>query len=133
MDRPRDDNSTRAETALKSADHSGVDQQAIEPARLGAVGAAVEQAVAAMIERHLPWPRPRPQVTVLAALVNPKSPNAEISMKDAQDAARAGVKGLDSGTRVVVPGLPMRGAMLAWRYIPHAVKLPVLERIMRGR
>ena len=47
MDRPRDDNSTRAETALKSVDHSGVDQQAIEPARLGAVGAAVEQAVAA--------------------------------------------------------------------------------------
>ena len=29
-----------------------------------------------------------PQVTVFAALVNPKSPNAEISTKDAQDAAR---------------------------------------------
>ena len=51
----------------------------------------------------------------------------------AQDAARAGVKGLDSGTRVVVPGLPMRGAMLASRYIPHAVKLPAIELAMRRR
>jgi len=51
----------------------------------------------------------------------------------AQDAARAGVDGLASGKRVVVPGLPMRAAMLATRYIPHAVKLPVIERVMRGR
>jgi short-subunit dehydrogenase len=51
----------------------------------------------------------------------------------AKDAARAGVEGLDSGKRVVVPGLPMRAAMLATRYIPHAVKLPVVERVMRRR
>ncbi len=51
----------------------------------------------------------------------------------AEDAARAGVNGLDSGSRVVVPGLPIRAAMLASRYIPHAVKLPVVERVMRGR
>jgi short-subunit dehydrogenase len=51
----------------------------------------------------------------------------------AQDAARAGVDGLASGKRVVVPGLPMRAAMLASRYIPHAVKLPVVERVMRDR
>lgn len=51
----------------------------------------------------------------------------------ARDAARAGVDGLASGSRVVVPGLPMRAAMLASRYIPHAVKLPVVERVMRGR
>jgi short-subunit dehydrogenase len=51
----------------------------------------------------------------------------------AQAAARAGVDGLASGKRVVVPGLPMRAAMLATRYIPHAVKLPVVERMMRGR
>jgi uncharacterized protein len=50
-----------------------------------------------------------------------------------QDAARAGVNGLASGRRVVVPGLPMRAAMLATRYVPHAVKLPVVERVMRGR
>jgi short-subunit dehydrogenase len=50
-----------------------------------------------------------------------------------KDAARAGVNGLDAGSRVVVPGLPMRAAMLASRYIPHAVKLPVVERVMRGR
>ena len=47
------------------------------------------------------------------------------------DAARAGVEGLDHGERVVVPGLPIRVGMLASRYIPHAFKLPVLERFMR--
>jgi len=50
-----------------------------------------------------------------------------------KDAARAGVEGLASGRRVVVPGLPMRAAMLASRYVPHAVKLPVVERVMRRR
>ncbi len=51
----------------------------------------------------------------------------------AKDAANAGVDGLASGKRVVVPGIPMRAAMLATRYIPHAVKLPVVERMMRRR
>jgi short-subunit dehydrogenase len=50
-----------------------------------------------------------------------------------QGVAKAGVEGLESGTRVVVPGLTMRAAMLASRYIPHAVKLPVIERAMRRR
>jgi len=48
-----------------------------------------------------------------------------------EHAARAGVEGLDHGERVVVPGLPMRVGMLASRYIPHALKLPALERFMR--
>ncbi len=48
-----------------------------------------------------------------------------------EQAARAGVEGLDHGERVVVPGLPMRVGMLASRYIPHALKLPALERFMR--
>jgi short-subunit dehydrogenase len=47
--------------------------------------------------------------------------------------ARAGVDGLAAGRRVVVPGLPMWAAMLAARYIPNAVKLPVIERAMRRR
>jgi short-subunit dehydrogenase len=47
--------------------------------------------------------------------------------------AKAGVAGLESGSRVVVPGLTMRAAMLASRYIPHAVKLPAIERVMRRR
>jgi short-subunit dehydrogenase len=46
-------------------------------------------------------------------------------------AARAGVEGLERGERVVVPGLPIRAAMLASRYIPHMIKLPALERFMR--
>lgn len=50
-----------------------------------------------------------------------------------RDVARAGVKGLEHGERVVVPGLPMRAAMLAARYVPHAVKLPVMERVLRRR
>lgn len=49
------------------------------------------------------------------------------------DVARAGVDGLSAGRRVVVPGLTMRTAMLASRYVPHAVKLPVIERVMRRR
>jgi len=48
-----------------------------------------------------------------------------------EHAARAGVEGLERGERVVVPGLPIRAAMLASRYIPHALKLPALERFMR--
>ena len=32
---------------------------------------------------------------------------------------------------MVVPGLPIRAAMLASRYIPHMLKLPALERFMR--
>jgi uncharacterized protein len=48
-----------------------------------------------------------------------------------QQAARAGVEGLERGERVVVPGLPIRAAMLASHYIPHAFKLPALERFMR--
>ena len=51
----------------------------------------------------------------------------------AQDAARAGVAGLEAGSRVVVPGLPMRAAMLASRYIPHAIKLPSIAAAMRRR
>lgn len=55
------------------------------------------------------------------------------AMISAKDAARAGVDGLAADKRVVVPGIPMRAAMLATRYIPHALKLPVVERVMRGR
>ena len=55
------------------------------------------------------------------------------AMISAEDAARAGVRGLESGERVVLPGLPMRTAMFASRYIPHALKLPALERAMRPR
>lgn len=50
-----------------------------------------------------------------------------------EQAARAGVDGLASGRRVVVPGLPMRATMEAARYIPHALKLPVIEWAMRRR
>jgi short-subunit dehydrogenase len=48
-----------------------------------------------------------------------------------QQAARAAIQGLERGERVVVPGLPIRAAMLASRYIPHAVKLPALARFMK--
>ena len=51
----------------------------------------------------------------------------------AAEAAEAGVKGLQDGHRVVVPGLPMRAAMLASQYLPHTISLPVLEWAMRRR
>jgi short-subunit dehydrogenase len=50
-----------------------------------------------------------------------------------EEAARAGVQGLASGRRVVVPNLPMRTAMEAARFVPHAVKLPVIEWMMRRK
>ncbi len=49
----------------------------------------------------------------------------------AADAGRAGVKGLASGRRVVVPGQSVRAAMLATRYVPHAIKLRAAERMLR--
>lgn len=51
----------------------------------------------------------------------------------AEQTARAGVRGLEHGQRVVVPGLPIRTAMLAARYVPHALKLPAIERVLRRR
>jgi short-subunit dehydrogenase len=51
----------------------------------------------------------------------------------AEQTARAGVAALVSGDRVVVPGLPIRAAMLATSYLPHAIKLPVIEWAMRRR
>jgi short-subunit dehydrogenase len=51
----------------------------------------------------------------------------------AEQTARAGVKGLEDGQRVVVPGLTIRAAMMAARYVPHALKLPAIERVLRRR
>jgi uncharacterized protein len=51
----------------------------------------------------------------------------------AEQAARAGVDGLADGRRVVIPGLPVRTAMLAARYVPHAIKLPAVQWVMRRR
>jgi hypothetical protein len=51
----------------------------------------------------------------------------------ADEAAQAGIKGLEAGRRVVVPGLPIRAAMLASQYLPHALKLPAIEWAMRRR
>jgi len=51
----------------------------------------------------------------------------------AEEAARAGVEGLEAGRRVVVPGFTVRTAMQAVRYLPHAFKLPAIEWVMRRR
>lgn len=51
----------------------------------------------------------------------------------AEQAARAGVQGLEAGRRVVVPGLPVRAVTLAGRYVPHALKLPAIEWALRRR
>ncbi len=51
----------------------------------------------------------------------------------AEQAASAGVKGLERGSRVVVPGLGVKAATTAGRYVPNAIKLPTIERAMRRR
>jgi hypothetical protein len=50
-----------------------------------------------------------------------------------EKAARDGVNGLSRGSRVVVPGLPMKTAMRWSRYVPNALKLPTMERVMRPK
>jgi short-subunit dehydrogenase len=50
-----------------------------------------------------------------------------------EQVAGAGVKGLEAGRRVVIPGVQVRAAMFASQYLPHAVKLPVIEWAMRRR
>lgn len=51
----------------------------------------------------------------------------------AEQAARAGVRGLEQGRRVVVPGWGVKAATTAGRYVPNAIKLPTIERAMRRR
>lgn len=51
----------------------------------------------------------------------------------AEQAARAGIKGLEAGKRVVVPHTGVRNSIRAGHYVPHAIKLPILERMMRPR
>jgi uncharacterized protein len=51
----------------------------------------------------------------------------------AKQAARAGIQGLASGRRVVVPGWGVRAAATAGRYVPNALKLPTIERAMRPK
>lgn len=51
----------------------------------------------------------------------------------AHEAAEAGVKGLEAGSRVVIPGVAMQATMLAGRYVPNALKLPLIEWAMRRR
>jgi short-subunit dehydrogenase len=51
----------------------------------------------------------------------------------AEQAARAGVRGLQHGERVVVPGMPMQAVVQAGRLVPNALKLPVMARTMGRR
>jgi short-subunit dehydrogenase len=50
-----------------------------------------------------------------------------------EQAARAGVNGLAAGRRVVVPHAAVRNAVRAGQYLPQALKLPLIERVMRPR
>ncbi len=49
----------------------------------------------------------------------------------AEDVAKAGVKALAANRRVVVPGLPMASFQRAGQFVPHGIKVPVMERLMR--
>jgi short-subunit dehydrogenase len=50
-----------------------------------------------------------------------------------EQAARAGVNGVAAGRRVVVPHAAVRNALRAGQYVPHALKLPIIERVMRPK
>jgi hypothetical protein len=50
-----------------------------------------------------------------------------------QQAAKEAIDGLDAGTRVIIPGIQVRAAMQAARYVPTSVKLPIVERFSRSR
>ncbi len=51
----------------------------------------------------------------------------------ARDVARAGIEVWRAGGGLSFPGLPIRAGMLAARYVPHALKLPVIERVLRQK
>ncbi len=55
------------------------------------------------------------------------------AMISAEQAAKAAVEGLESGRRVVIPGVQVRAAMEAARVVPHAVKLPLIAWAMGRR
>ena len=48
-----------------------------------------------------------------------------------EDVAAAGLRGLERGRRVVVPGSMVRASSWGARWAPHAVQLPLLARAMR--
>ncbi len=48
-----------------------------------------------------------------------------------EECAKAAVEGLASGSRVVVPGLPVKAGFSLMRMLPNALKIPVAERMMR--
>ena len=50
-----------------------------------------------------------------------------------KQAAREAIDGLDSGHRVIVPGIQVRAAMQGARFVPNVLKLPIVERFSRRR
>jgi short-subunit dehydrogenase len=50
-----------------------------------------------------------------------------------QQAAKEAIDGLDSGARVIIPGVQVRAAMQAARYVPTTIKLPIVERFSRRK
>jgi hypothetical protein len=48
-----------------------------------------------------------------------------------QQAAKEAIDGLADGARVIIPGIQVRAAMQAARYVPTSLKLPIVERFSR--
>ena len=55
----------------------------------------------------------------------------ELAWVTAEQAAEAAIDGLAKGSRVVVPGLPVRAGFTALGLLPNALKMPIAERLMR--
>jgi short-subunit dehydrogenase len=62
---------------------------------------------------------------------HPVKDTPRIAWEPVEKVASAGVKALESGRRVVIPGLPMRTAMALGHYVPHRIKLPAFARSLR--
>lgn len=51
----------------------------------------------------------------------------------AADVARAGVRAMERGQRVVTPGLVSKDAAIGGRFVPRSVFLPIAEKVTRDR
>jgi hypothetical protein len=74
---------------------------------------------------------PGPVATEFATVADMEGAFAQapsFSVVTAQECARQAIEGLDNNKRVVTPGLAIRAAGLAGRYMPHSILLPAMKK-----
>jgi short-subunit dehydrogenase len=74
-------------------------------------------------------PGPVPTEFGAAAGIDPQlNDGPRVVYKEPADVAKTAVEGLESGRRVVVPGIANRLGTLAGHYTPRSVAIPLLDR-----